>query len=60
MLVPIIGKIMDFSKNNFGDPSFYSAQDYRHGMAAIPITVAVAIGALYFIKDKRRSDSPNV
>jgi sugar phosphate permease len=59
LLVPIIGKIMDFSKNNFGDPSFYSAQDYRNGMAAIPVTLAVAIGALYFIKDRRRFNSPN-
>ncbi|MDR1982484.1 MAG: MFS transporter [Holosporaceae bacterium] len=59
LLIPIIGRIIDFSKNNFGNPQVYSSQDYKNGMMIVLVSIALAIVALCFVKDEYRKNSSN-
>ncbi|MDR0678065.1 MAG: MFS transporter [Holosporaceae bacterium] len=59
LLIPFIGRIIDFSKNNFGNPQMYSSQDYKNGMMIVLISIAFAMVSLCFIKDEYRKDSSN-
>jgi sugar phosphate permease len=50
LLIRLAGKVIDFSKNHFGN-STYSPQDYKNGMTVILVSLVFAIFTLYFMKD---------
>jgi hypothetical protein len=52
LLVPIIGKIMDFSKGNISHSPTYSSMDYKNGMSVILISIAIAMLILCFMEDR--------
>lgn len=55
LLIPIVGKIMDFSRGKLGDPSEivvkYSVQDYRTGLCALLFFLCIALCSTIFVKD---------
>jgi sugar phosphate permease len=59
LLIPLIGGIMDFSKNSLGYMQTYSPLDYKSGMAMILISIAFSILALCFVKDEYHQNSSN-
>jgi sugar phosphate permease len=58
ILVPIIGEIIDFSKNYFKNAS-YTPNDYKNGMLMIIVSIVLGMFTLFFIKDGYHKDGLN-